>query len=130
MKFMMIVKANKEYEAGMPPDPKLIEVIGKYSQEMAEKGILLSNGGLLPSSKGARIKVTGGKMMVTDGPFAETKELVGGFAILEANSKEHAVELGKQFMQLHVDTLGTKYDGDLEVRPMWGPEGCGGGNHD
>ena len=78
---------------------------------------------LLPSSKGARVRVSAGKMTVTDGPFAETKELIGGFAILEAASKEEAIRLGKEFMQLHVDVLGQSYEGTLEVRPMFDPAG-------
>ncbi len=129
MQFMMIVKADKNYESGKAPDPKLLEAIGKLSAEMAEAGILVSTGGLLPSSAGARINVSGKKLLVTDGPFAETKELVGGFAILEARSREHAIELGKQFMQVHADVIGPSYEGELEVRQMWGPEGCGGGSH-
>jgi len=67
------------------------------------------------------VRASGGKMTVTDGPFAETKELIGGFAILEAASKEEAIELGKKFMQLHVDVLGQTYEGTLEVRPMFDP---------
>jgi len=80
---------------------------------------MIQSGGLLPSANGARVRVSGGKMTVTDGPFAETKELIGGFAILEAESKEEAIRLGKEFMQLHVDVLGQSYDGTLEVRQMF-----------
>lgn len=121
MRFMMIVKADQAYEAGRPPAPALIAAIGKHSEEMAKAGVLLQSGGLLPSSKGARVQVSGGKMTVTDGPFAETKELIGGFAILEAASKEEAIRLGKEFMQLHVDVLGQSYEGTLEVRTMFDP---------
>jgi hypothetical protein len=121
MRFMMIVKADPTFEAGGPPNPALIAAIGKLSEEMTRSGVLLQSGGLLPSSKGARVRVSGGKMSVTDGPFVETKELIGGFAILEAASKEEAIRLGKQFMQLHVDVLGQSYEGTLEVRPMFDP---------
>ena len=121
MRFMMIVKADPGYEAGRPPDPALIAAIGKLSEEMTRRGVLIQSGGLLPSSKGARVRVSGGKMAVTDGPFAETKELIGGFAILEAASKEEAIRLGKEFMQLHVDVVGEAYEGTLEVRPMFDP---------
>jgi len=121
MRFMMIVKADPGYEAGRQPDPALLTAIGKLSEEMTKAGVLLQSGGLLPSSKGARVRVSGGKMSVTDGPFAETKELVGGFAILNAASKEEAIRLGKEFMQLHVDVLGPSYEGTLEVRPMFDP---------
>ena len=121
MRFMMIVKADPSYEAGRPPDPALVAAIGKLSEEMTKRGVLLQSGGLLPSSKGARVRVSGGKMTVTDGPFVETKEVIGGFAILEAASKEEAIRLGKEFMQLHVDVLGQSYEGILEVRPMFDP---------
>jgi hypothetical protein len=118
MKFMMIVKANKEYEAGKPPDPRLLAEIGKHSEEMVKKGILLESGGLLPSSFGARIQVNGKKMVVVDGPFTETKELVGGYAILRASSKQEAIEMGKAFMKLHTDILGDQYEGELEIRQL------------
>jgi hypothetical protein len=121
MRFMMIVKADPSFEAGRPPNPALLAAVGKLSEEMTKDGVLLQSGGLQPSSKGARVRVSGGKMTVTDGPFAETKELVGGFAILEAASKEEAIRLGKEFMQLHVDVLGQSYEGTLEVRPMFDP---------
>jgi hypothetical protein len=118
MRFMMIVKATKQSEAGMPPNQELIGAVSKASQEMSEAGVLLANGGLLPSSAGARINVSGQKLFVTDGPFAETRELIGGFAILKANSRAEAVEMGKAFMQLHADILGPSYEGELEIRQM------------
>jgi hypothetical protein len=121
MRFMMIVKADPGYESGRQPDPALLAAIGKLSEEMTKAGVLLQSGGLLPSAKGARVRVSGGKLSVTDGPFTETKELVGGFAILNAASKEEAIRLGKEFMQLHVDVLGPSYEGTLEVRPMFDP---------
>src|SRR5512134_424393 len=77
MRFMMIVKADGSYEAGRAPDPALLAAVGKLSEEMTKAGVLVQSGGLLPSSKGARVRVSGGKMTVTDGPFAETKELIG-----------------------------------------------------
>ena len=121
MRFMMIVKADPSYEAGRPLDPALLAAVGKFSEKMTKAGVLLQSGGLLPSSKGARVRVSVGKMSVTDGPFAETKELIGGFAILEVASKEEAIRLGKEFMQLHIDVLGQSYEGTLEVRPMFDP---------
>ena len=121
MRFMMIVKADPSYEAGRPPDPAMMAAIGKLSEEMTNAGVLVQSGGLLPSSKGARVRASEGKLTVTDGPFAETKEIIGGFAILEAASKEEAIRLGKQFMQVHVDVLGPSYEGTLEVRPMFDP---------
>jgi hypothetical protein len=82
-------------------------------------GILVSTGGLLPSSKGAKIQVANGKANVIDGPFAETKELIGGFAILNADSKEDAIRMGREFMQIHIDILGPSYTGEMEIRQMW-----------
>ena len=125
MRFMMMVKADPGYEAGRPPDPAMMAAIGKLSEEMTRAGILVQSGGLLPSSKGARVQVSKGKMSVTDGPFVETKEIIGGFAILEAASKEEAIRLGKQFMQVHVDVLGQSYEGTLEVRAMFDPANGG-----
>ncbi|MGZ4787107.1 MAG: YciI family protein [Terriglobales bacterium] len=118
MRFMMMMKSTKESEEGAPLNPKLMAAIAKHSEEARQAGILLSSGGLLPSSKGARIQVGGGKVNVIDGPFAETKELIGGFAILKANSREEAIEMGKAFMQLHVEVLGPAYEGQMEIRQM------------
>ena len=119
MRFMMIVKADPSFEAGQPPNPALLAAIGELSEKQTKSGVLIQSGGLLPSANGARVRVSGGRMTVTDGPFAETKELIGGFAILEAASKAEAIRLGKEFMQLHVDVLGQSYDGTLEVRQMF-----------
>jgi hypothetical protein len=125
MRFMMIVKADKDHEAGRPPKPELMEAVGKLTEEGRKAGRVLSNGGLLPSAKGARIRVGGGKLTVVDGPFAESKELIGGFAIIEASSKEDAIEQGSRFLQLHADILGPEYEGELEVRQMYQPAECG-----
>jgi hypothetical protein len=122
MRFMMIVKADKSYEAGAQPNPELLAAIGKLSEEMVKAGVLLDTGGLLPSSKGARINVKQGKLTITDGPFSETKELIGGYAILQVKSKEEAIERGRRFMQLHADVLGPSYDGELEIRQMPDPQ--------
>ena len=128
MRFMMIVKADKDYEAGRPPSPELMAAVGKLAEEGMKSGRVLDNGGLLPSAKGARIKVSEGKLTVTDGPFAETRELIGGFAIIRADSKQQAIEEGSRFMQLHADILGPKYEGELEVRQMFEQGECAG-NH-
>jgi hypothetical protein len=118
MRFMMLVKADAEYEAGKPPSPELMAAVGKLSEEQARAGILLESGGLMPSARGARIKVSGGTLSVVDGPFSEAKELIGGYAILRASSKQEAIELGKQFMSLHSKVLGASYVGELEVREL------------
>ena len=118
MKFMLMVKANPEYEAGAPPDPRLIEAIGKLAEEQTQQGILLETGGLLPSAKGARVRLSGGKVSVTDGPFAEAKELIGGYAIMKLNSKDEAVAAARDFLKLHEQVLGSSYSGECEVRQM------------
>ena len=127
MRFMVMVKADKDYEAGLPPKPELLAAIGKLSQDMVKAGVLLDTGGLLPSSRGARVRASGGKLSVTDGPFTETKELVGGYAIVQAQSRDEAVELGKQFMELHVTVLGCSYDGECEIRQLFDAADCAAG---
>ena len=124
MRFMVMVKANKDYEAGLPPKPELLAAIGKLSQDMVKAGVLLDTGGLLPSSRGARVRASGGKLSVTDGPFTEPKELVGGYAIVQAQSRDEAVELGKQFMDVHVTVLGSSYDGECEIRQLFDAGDC------
>ena len=118
MRFMMLVKANKDFEAGAAPNPELMAAVAKLADEATGHGVLVTGGGLLPSSEGVRIRVAGGKTLVIDGPFAETKELVGGFAIFDLESREEAIESGRKFMQLHADILGPTYEGELEIRPM------------
>jgi hypothetical protein len=92
MRFMLIVKANKDSEAGALPSQALIEAMGKFNEEMVNAGVMLAGEGLQPSSKGARVTFSGDKRTVTDGPFAETKELIAGFWIIQVKSKEEAVE--------------------------------------
>ena len=121
MKYMMMVKADQNYERGAAPDPRLAAAIGKHAEEMGRAGILVEMGGLLPTFAGARVRVSGGKLVVTDGPFTETKELIGGYAILKAGSKEEAIKLGRDFMQIHLDVLGSAYEGELEIRQMFDP---------
>jgi hypothetical protein len=118
MKFMMMVKAGKEYEAGKAPKKELVEAIGCITQEMIQNGILIDTGGLLPSSSGARVRVAGGKVTVLDGPFTEAKELVGGYAIMQVATRDEAIELGRRFMKLHADVLGSSYEGELEIRQL------------
>jgi hypothetical protein len=121
MQFMMIVKATKDSETGRPPNPELMTAIAKLGEEATKRGLMLTAGGLLPSSQGTRIHVAKGKTSVIDGPFTETKELVGGFAIFDLKSKEEAIQMGKDFMQVHADILGPSYEGQLEIRPLMDP---------
>jgi PhnB protein len=120
VRFMMILKATKDSEAGRPPNPKLVAATAKLAEEANKAGLIVESGGLLPSSQGTRIRVSGGKTAVIDGPFAETKELAGGFAIFDLQSKEEAIESAKHFMQVHADILGPTYEGELEIRPIFG----------
>jgi len=92
MRFMMLVKANKDSEAGVLPSKELVAAMGKFNEEMVKAGVMLAAEGLQASSKGARIKFSGGKRTVTDGPFAETKELIAGFWMVQVKSKAEAIE--------------------------------------
>jgi hypothetical protein len=92
MRFMAIVKATKDSEAGAPPPAGLLKAMGDFNEQMAKAGVLLAGEGLQPSSKGARVRFDHGKRSVLDGPFTETKELVAGFWLLQVSSKEEAIE--------------------------------------
>jgi len=123
MRYMMMIKANPSYEAGKPPNPALIEAMGRLSEEMTRAGAMLSVGGLMPSSAGTRIRLDNGKRSVTDGPFTETKELVGGYAILQAASRDEALALAQRCVDVHAACGVTDFE--LEIRPMWDmAQGC------
>jgi hypothetical protein len=96
MRFMVIVKATKESEAGVLPDEKLLSAMTKYNEELAKAGVMLAGEGLHPSSKGARVRFSGEKREVIDGPFAETKELIAGYWIWQVRSREEAIEWVKR----------------------------------
>jgi hypothetical protein len=96
MRFMVIVKASKNSEAGVMPSTDLLTEMGRYNEELAKAGVLLAGEGLQPSSKGARVKFAGSKRIVTDGPFAETKELIAGFWLIQVKSKAEAIEWVKR----------------------------------
>src|SRR5258706_2370517 len=92
MRFMVIVKANKDSEAGVLPSQELLTAMGKFNEELANAGVMLAGEGLQASSKGARVKFSGHQRIVTDGPFTETKELIAGFWIWKVNSKQEAID--------------------------------------
>jgi hypothetical protein len=96
MRFMVMVKADKNSEAGVPPDAKLLADMMKYNEELVKAGVMLAGEGLQPSSKGARVRFSGSKRTVIDGPFAESKELIAGFWIFQVKSKEEAIEWVKR----------------------------------
>jgi len=106
---MSLYKPGRESDA--PPSERVIAAVGQLIEEMVKAGVLIATDGLQPSSKGARVRISSGKFTVTDGPFAETKELIGGYAILNAKSKEEAIELTKRFLSV----MG---EGECEIRLM------------
>jgi hypothetical protein len=115
MRFMMIVKASENWEAGKMPSEELIAAMGKYNEEMMKAGVLVDLAGLHPASKSARVKFSGGKRTVIDGPFAETKELIGGYWIIQVKSKEEALQWAKRAPAPH----GEDVDGEIEVRQIF-----------
>ena len=115
MRFMMIVKANKDSEAGKMPSEELLAAMQKYNEQLMKAGVLLDLSGLHPSSKGARVRFSGGKPTVIDGPFAETKELIGGYWLIQVKSKEEAIEWAKRAPAPH----GEGSDGEIEIRQLF-----------
>ena len=115
MRFMTIVKSAEHFRDTVPP--AVMAAIGKLGEEAAKAGLMVSMGGLLGTAAGARLRLAGGKITVTDGPFAEAKEVFGGFAIYELPSKEAAVEWSRRFLELHA-RLWPEFEGEVEVRQM------------
>lgn len=113
MRFMMIVKASKDSEAGKMPSEELLSAMGKYNEELMKAGVLLDLAGLQSSSKGARIKFSGSKKTVVDGPFTETKELIAGYWIIQVKSREEAIEWAKRAPNPH------EQDGEIEIRQFF-----------
>lgn len=121
MRFMMMVRANKDSEAGVMPEERLIAAMTKYNEELAKAGVLLDLAGLQPSSKGARIKFSGGKPIVVDGPFAETKELIAGYWLIQVKSNEEAIE----WAQRCPSPFGEGAEGEIELRQLFELEDFG-----
>ena len=115
MRFMMIVKANKDSENGVMPEEKLMAEMATFHEELVKAGVLLDASGLQPSSKGARVKVSGGKRTVIDGPFTETKELIAGYTIIQVKSREEALEWAKRMP----NPAGEGKDGEIELRQLF-----------
>jgi hypothetical protein len=125
MRFMMIVKANKESEAGVMPSKELVEAMGKFNEEMVKAGVLLAAEGLQASSKGARVKISGATRTVTGGPFAETRELIAGYWMIQVKSKEEAIEWAKRSPNPNEHG-----EGEIEIRKVFeasdfGPDAAG-----
>lgn len=117
MRYMMIVK---HAERQGPPPKELMDAIAKLAEEAAKAGTILGNGGLGPTAQGARVRLSGGRVTVTDGPFAESKEIIGGYAQFEMKSKQEAIESAVQFMELH-KKYWPGWEGETEVRQMFEP---------
>lgn len=120
MRYMMMLMTDQHAEAR--PDPRLLAEMGKFIQEMTRAGVLLTTSGLAPTSQSTRIRASDGQLTLVDGPFAEVKEVIGGFAIVQTRSKDEALEWGKRFMKIHQDILGPTWQGVSEVRQLFGPE--------
>jgi hypothetical protein len=119
MRFMVIVKATKDSEAGVLPSEKLLADMGKYNEELVKAGVMLAGEGLQASSKGARVKFSGPKRTVVDGPFSETKELIAGFWLIQVKSKEEAIEWVKRCPNPHDE------DTEIEIRQVFEAEDFG-----
>lgn len=121
MRFMMIVKGNKASEAGVMPGEELLVAMAKYNEELAKAGVLLDLGGLQATSKGFRVKYSGGKRTIVDGPFTESKELIAGYWVIQVKSREEAVEWAKRIPAPH----GIDSEGEIEVRQFFELEDFG-----
>jgi hypothetical protein len=119
MRFMIVVKADKNSEAGMMPSTELLAEMGKYNEELTKAGVLLAGEGLHPSSKGARVKFSGAERTVIDGPFAETKELIAGFWLWQVKSKEEAIAWVKRCPMPH------NTETEIEIRQVFEAEDFG-----
>ena len=120
MRFMILVKADKNSEAGVLPDEKLLTEMGKFNEELVKAGVMLVGEGLQPSSKGARVKFSGDKRTVTDGPFTEAKELIAGFWLWQVKSKEEAIEWVKRCPNPMPGT-----ESEIEIRQVFEAEDFG-----
>jgi hypothetical protein len=120
MRFMILRRADQQTEAGVLPDEKLLAAMGAYMEDLVKAGVLLAGEGLHPTSKGARVKFSGGKPTVIDGPFTEAKELIAGFALIQAKTKEEAIEWVKRWPALDADG-----EVDIEIRQVFEAEEFG-----
>ena len=118
MRYMMIVKGDERMDRSGPPPQGLMDAIDKLGQEAAKAGKMVSFGGLRPTADGARIRIANGKLTVTDGPFTEAKEVIGGFSIMNLASKEEAIEEARKFMELH-RIHWPQWNGETEIRAMY-----------
>ena len=125
MKYLTFIRHSESFRESGPPRA-LLEAMGQFVQRSLKEGTLVDTGGLLPSKEGARIRLTKGKLTVTEGPFTESKEVIGGWAIINAATKEDAIRIAREFMELHHKHW-PEFEGESEVRPMFDP-GMGPGH--
>jgi hypothetical protein len=121
MRFMIVVKATKDSEAGVMPSEELLATMAAFHQQLAKAGVLLDGNGLQPSSKGVRIKHSGNKRTIIDGPFAETKELIAGYTIIETKTREEALD----WLKLFPNPSGDGREGEIELRQLFELEDFG-----
>ena len=119
MKYLSFIRHSEKYRES-PPPPALMAAMGEFVQRSLRDGTLVETGGLLPSKDGLRVRLEGGKIDVIDGPFTESKEIIGGWAILNAKTREEAVRIATEFMELHRKHW-PGFEGESEVRPMFEP---------
>ena len=119
MKYLTFIRHSESYRESAPPQA-LMEAMGRFVQQSLKDGTLVDTGGLLPSKDGARVRLAKGKITVTDGPFTETKEVIGGWAILKVDSRAEAIRIATEFMELHREYW-PEFEGESEVRPMFDP---------
>ena len=122
MRVMVVIKANKESEAGIMPSEALLNAMGKFNEELVNAGVILAGEGLHPSSKTKRVKFSGGQRIITDGPFAETRELIAGFWIWKVNSMEEALEWAKRIPN---DPERPDMEGEIDICRIFDPEDFG-----
>lgn len=118
-------KVGRQYEAGTLGSPQLTTELGKLVDQLKASGKLLDVSVLVPQSKSARVRGAAGKVSVTDGPFIESKEIIGGYIMVATESRQEAIEIGRSFMKVHVEVFGPAYEGEMEIRQLSEqPPGC------
>lgn len=124
MRFMMLVRADERQMAQNPPPPGFLPAMGAFIGEMHAAGVLLDTGGLMPAAEGVRLRLSDGRQSVTDGPYAEAKEVIGGYAVVRASSRAEAVELARRFMAVHDRWPGCEVECEVReiVEPGAGPD--------
>jgi hypothetical protein len=119
MKYLSFIRHSEQYRQAPPPSA-LMEAMGQFVKRSLEAGVLVDTGGLLPSKDGLRVRLENGKLAVQDGPFSESKEVIGGWAILQTETRAEVIQIAKEFMDLHRQHW-PGFDGECEVRPMFDP---------